>query len=297
MDRESVGYALWAWRKERTWIQRLVRSRTGPPAVAAFAVIAVLISFIPVPLTALAPAEITPMKPAPITSPLDGVVREIAVKPNQTVKAGELVAVLDDTAIRNRLVVAERALDIARADLQRATYKSFSDDASRMELQVLDARVREKAAEAVYLSELLGKLKLTAPHDGIAVFADPEEWRGKPVQVGERVMVIADPSFVDVTIYVAPEDVIDLEVGAEVTVYLHVSPLSSLDARITRASYEALPAPDGKLAYWVRAELLPGHELPRIGLRGTAKVRAGQVSLAFYLLRKPLAFLRRTLGV
>jgi hypothetical protein len=207
------------------------------------------------------------------------------------------VAVLDDTAIRNRLVVAERALDIARADLQRATYKSFSDDASRMELQVLDARVREKAAETAYLSELLGKLKLTAPQGGIAVFADPEEWRGKPVQVGERVMMIADPSFVDVTIHVAPEDVVELEVGAEVTVFLHVNPLSSLSARITRASYEALPTPEGKLAYWVRAELLPGHEVPRIGLRGTAKVRAGQVSLAFYLLRKPLAFLRRTLGI
>ena len=37
--------------------------------------------------------------------------------------------------------------------------------------------------------------------------------------------------------------------------------------------------------------------LPRIGLRGTAKVYAEQVSLGYYLLRKPIAFVRRSLGI
>jgi hypothetical protein len=32
-------------------------------------------------------------------------------------------------------------------------------------------------------------------------------------------------------------------------------------------------------------------------MRGTAKIYAGHVSLAYYLFRKPLAFLRRSLGV
>ena len=34
-------------------------------------------------LSALAPAEITPLSPIPMTSPLEGVVREIVVKPNK----------------------------------------------------------------------------------------------------------------------------------------------------------------------------------------------------------------------
>ena len=58
----------------------------------------------------------------------EGVVKEIVVKPNQIVKAGEVLAELDDTSLRNRLELASKALDIARADLQRATFKSFSDD-------------------------------------------------------------------------------------------------------------------------------------------------------------------------
>jgi multidrug resistance efflux pump len=294
---ESVAFALWAWRRDRLRIRRWIMSRNVVKMVAAVGVVVAAIGLIPVPLTALAPAEITAIKPIPITSPVDGVVREITVKPNEIVKALQVVAVLDDTAIRNRLTVSEKALDIARADLQRAVYKSFSDDVARLELQVLESRVQEKSAEVAYLSEQLGKLKLTTPYGGVAIFADSEEIRGKPVQVGERVMVVADPSLIDVTVYLPSDDAVELEAGAKVVVFLHVDPLSSIEAKITRSSYEAAPGPDGTLSYILRADLLPGHSFPRIGLRGTAKIYAGRVSLAYYLFRKPLAFVRRSIGV
>jgi hypothetical protein len=294
---QAAGFALWAWRRDRPRLRRWFKGRNALRIAGATVAAVVLLGLIPVRLTALAPAEISPLKPIPVTAPLEGVVKEIVVKPNQEVKAGQVVAILDDTTLRNRLAVAEKALEIARADLQRVVHKSFTDEASRLDLQVLDARVREKAAEASYLSEILGKLKLTAPQAGIAIFPDADEWAGKTVQVGQRVMLVADPSLVDVTIYLPPEDAIELETGAEVTVYLHVDPLSSLRANITRSSYEAVPGPDGKLAYHVRAELAGGQDRPQIGLRGTAKISSGKVTLAFYLFRRPLAFLRKSIGV
>jgi len=293
----SVAFALWAWRKDRPRIRRWIMSRRVVRSVGVAVALLAAVGLIPVPLTALAPAEITSIKPIPITSPVDGVVREITVKPNEIVKASQVVAVLEDTAIRNRLTVAEKALDIARADLQRVTYKSFTEDAARLELQVLESRVQEKSAEVGYLTELLGKLKLTTPYGGVAVFQDAEELRGKPVQVGERIMMVADPSLIDVTVYLASDDAVELEAGARVVVFLHVDPLSSIEATITRSSYEATTGPDGTLSYIVRAGLLPGHGFPRIGLRGTAKIYAGKVSLAYYLFRKPLAFVRRSIGV
>jgi hypothetical protein len=111
------------------------------------------------------------------------------------------------------------------------------------------------------------------------------------------VMVIADPSIIDVTVYLAPDDAVELEAGAPVNLLLHVDPLSPLEAKIVRSSYEATLAPDGTLAYVIHAQLAPGQGLPRIGLRGTAKIYAGRVTLAYYLLRKPLAFLRRSVGI
>ena len=76
-----------------------------------------------------------------------------------------------------------------------------------------------------------------------------------------------------------------------------LSILQERQREIQRSSYEATVAPDGTLAYVVHAQLLLGQGLPRIGLRGTAKIYAERVTLGYYLLRKPLAFLRRTLGI
>ena len=293
----STGYGLWAWRSDSHAVKRWLKARSTWKWLGGITALVLLVSFIPVNMSALAPAEITPLRPIPVTSPMDAVVREIIVQPNQIVKADQVVAILEDTALRNRLEVAVKALDIARADLQRATFKSFSDEASRLELQVLNARVQEKAAEVSYLTELVGKSKLLAPQGGIAVFTSQDDWRGRPVQVGERVMVIADPSLVDVTIYLPPEDAVELEAGARVDVLLHVDPLSPLEAKIERASYEATQSPDGTLAYVIRAQLQPGQRLPRIGLRGTAKIYSEQVTLGYYLLRKPIAYIRRGLGI
>lgn len=293
---QAAGFGLWAWRKDQPRLRRWMMGRNRNLAVGGVVLVAVLLGVIPVRLTALAPAEVSPLKPIPVTAPVDAVVSRVVVQPNEEVKADQVLAILDDTTVRNRLAVAGKALEIARADLQRSTFKAFNDDASRLELQVLEARVQEKEAEAKHLSEVLGRLTLTAPQGGIAIFSDAEDWAGKPVQVGQRVMVIADPSLVDITAYLAPEDAVELENGAPVTVYLHVNPLAPLNATITRSSYEAVPGPDGKLAYLVRAELASGQERPRVGLRGTAKISAGRVTLAFYLFRKPLAFLRRAAG-
>lgn len=294
---DATGFALWAWRSERSGLKRWLKSRKTWRQLALAAGVVTALALIPVRLSVLAPAEITAARPIAVTSPLDGAVREIVVKPNQIVKADELLATLDDTGLRNRLELASRALDIARADLQRATFKAFTDEASRYELQVLNARTQEKSAEVTYLTELLQKSKLTAPQGGIAVFSSQDDWRGRPVQVGERIMMIADPSLIDVTIYVPPEDAVELERGSEVNLLLHVDPLSPLRAMIERTSYEPTIAADGTLAYVVRADLILGQGLPRIGLRGTAKIYAERVTLGYYMLRKPLAYFRRTLGV
>ena len=292
----ATGFTLWAWRRDYRPVQRWLRRTSTKRLLLGAALAAALLSFLPVRLSALAQAEITPVRPYPITAPVEGVVDSIKVQPNQIVAADEPLVVLNDTTTRNKLAVAVKALDIAKADLQRAINKSFTDDQSKGELNLLDARVREKVAEVAFLSEMLDRYSISAPQGGLAIFADAEEWRGRPVQPGERIMVVADPSMVEVTVYVPPEDAVQLELGSEVSMFLNVDPLSPLKAKIVQTSYETITMPDNSLAYVVEAQLAPG-ALPRIGLRGTAKVYAEEVSLGYYLLRKPILFMRKSLGL
>jgi hypothetical protein len=293
---DAAGFALWGWRARKPAIAvRLKHAFSGWRAWYAVAAVVVLIVF-PVRLSVLAPAEVTPLNPTPITAPADGVVQRVWVEPNQRVKPGELLVTLDDTVTRNRLLVAKKSLAIAHAELQRATGKAFVDDQSKSELQILDARTREKAAEVTYLTELLERIRMIAPREGVAIFADPLDWFGKPVQTGERIMLLSDLASVELTVYVPADDAIQLDAGTAVRMFLNVSPMSSLEATVTQTSYEAVQTADGSLAYVLKARLAE-HTSPRIGLKGTAKLYAGSVPLGYYLLRKPLAWLRRAAGL
>ena len=293
----SVAFAYWGWEQSQKPVSSWIRRRSTRLLAAGLVIALAILAFVPIRLNAIAPAEIVPRKPFHITAPVDGVIESIKVQPNETVKADQILVVLDDTSTRNRLAVSEKALEIAKADYQRAVNKAFGDEASRSEINVLEGRIKEKAAELVYLLELLKLLRITAPQGGIAIFNDTGEWRGKPVQPGERIMTLADPSLVAVSINVSPDDAVQLEVGGEVTIILSIDPLSPIKGKITQTSYEASLMPDNTLAYKVHAELLPGTPVPRIGLKGSAKVYAEEVPLGYYLFRKPILFLRKSLGV
>ncbi|MCW4629909.1 hypothetical protein [Marinomonas rhodophyticola] len=53
---------------------------------------------------------------------------------------------------------------------------------------------------------------------------------------------------------------------------------------------------DQIIAYRIVADIHGDIKPPRIGLRGTAKLYGDEVSLAYYLLRRPLTFIRQFLG-
>ena len=86
------------------------------------------------------------------------------------------------------------------------------------------------------------------------------------------------------------------DLGARVSTVLSPQPLTVWDARVSRVSYEAVPAPDGGWAYRVHAELDAGQAVPRLGLRGTAKLHGRWSVLGWSVLRRPVGALRRTLG-
>jgi len=295
---ELAGVVAWGWRRKsplQALADRAERNKRVAQGAAVAAAVAVLAY--PVHMSALASAEVTPREPMPVTATQDGVIEKVLVRPNQDVRRGEALLQFDSAVVRNRLEVARSGVSVADAELRRSSGKAFSDEASRAELQTLRARVQEKSAETRYLQELSGRLRVNAPMDGVAVFADAEEWMGRPVQTGERVMVIADPSKVWVTLHLPPEEDIPLGENARVRVNLDISPLKTLNARVVESSYEAVVLPDGKAAFLLRALLEPGAAPPRIGLKGTATVYGDRVLLAYYLFRKPLRAARRLLGM
>ena len=237
------------------------------------------------------------VEPTVVSAPMDGVVAAIHVEPNQTVKAGTPLLELDDTTLRNRRDVAKRALAVAEAQLQRAAKRAFRDAESKAQVSVLEAKVAEKAAELSFNEELLTRIRLDAVQDGIAVFRDPNEWIGRPVRTGERIMIIADPAKTELSMDLPVDDAIDVDEGARVLLFLNVDPLNPREAFLVSASYQAALSEKNVLAFRLRARFPIGEARPRLGLKGTAKIYADEVPLWLFLFRKPISVVRRMLGL
>ena len=257
-----------------------------------------LLCVFPVRQSALAPAEIVALDATTIASPLDGVVKTFHVRPSQPVKTGDLLLSLDNTTLSNRLAVATQSVAVADAEWVAASQKAFDNFQSKGELNQLQGRAQEKRAELSAVQAQLSRIEVRAPHDGIAVFGSADDWLGRPVVTGERIMQVANPQSAGVLIYLPVADALVLDEKAPVKLFLTVRPLSPLNATVTETSYQASLSPDNVSSYRLRATLAADQKLDdaRIGLHGTAKISGGWVPLMYYLLRRPLATVREWSG-
>lgn len=253
---------------------------------------------LPVRLTVLAPGELIPLQPSLIRAPLDGVIEQVLVVPNQRVLSSEPLFSFDRVTIHNRLQIAIGALNTVRVEYRQWAQQSLVDPGHKHRLAVLQGQIAEKEIEVAYLEELYERGVVTAPRDGIVLFDDPQEWTGRPVVTGERVMMIADERQAELEVWLAPGDAIPLDIGSRVNFYLNTDPLNPIAASLRYQAYEAVERPDGQYAYRVRASINQDDlRQIRIGLKGTARLEGKKVTVAYWILRRPLAALRTWLGI
>lgn len=220
----------------------------------------------------------------------------MVARPNQSVRQGDVLVRLDDTAIRNRLESARQALEVARAEYLAGAHRALVSVENAAEAGVLKGRIHERLAEVAYLEDQFAMLQVKAARDGIAVYGQENDWIGKPVSAGQRIMELADASKVGVQVWVPVTDAINMAVGQVLPVLLYADPLNPLQAHIEQAGYQPTKSPDGVVAYRVRATLPPEQSV-RLGLRGSAKINGGWVPLVYLLLRRPFHTARQWLGV
>jgi len=294
----------WAYRAlqrptllEGLWLatKKLPASIRRRPLLWAAGVI--LVGCIPVRLNILAPAEVVPVDPVVVRAPLDGVVKELLVAPNQVVQAGQVLLTLDDVALQGRLDVARQSLGTAKTELRQYEQLALSDPKARASLAGARGTVDERQAEVTFLEDQLGRTRLKAARAGTVLIDDPVGWAGRPITTGERLMRIADPDAKkEVEVWVALGDAIPIAPGADVKLYLSSNPLEPVPARVRYYSHQSSRLPDGSFAYRVRATPV-GEVEHRLGLKGTARISASWTPLGYWIFRRPIGAAREFLGL
>ncbi|MEY4653016.1 MAG: hypothetical protein RI884_1597 [Pseudomonadota bacterium] len=255
----------------------------------------VLVMALPVRLTVLAPGELVPARPEVVRAPLDGVVAQFHVQPNEQVRKGQPLFTFDLALVRNRLDVARQALATAQAEYRQAGHQALTDARSKAQLATLVGRIEEKRAEALYLQDQLTRAQVIAPRDGVALFDDPSAWIGRPVTLGERILRVAALDDIEVEAWLGVADAIPLPADASVSLHLNADPLSPVQARLRYLAHDAVERPDGSYAYRLRASLT-GPTTHRIGLKGSVRVSGEWVPLGYWLMRRPWASVRSLLA-
>ena len=93
-------------------------------------------------------------------------------------------------------------------------------------------------------------------------------------------------------------EALPLSLGDSLLFFPNVNPHEPLDGHLIFVGYQASETAEAGLAFKLRANFGEGQEdLPRLGLRGTAKLYGKRMPLIVSLLRRPILQLRQFLGL
>ncbi|MGB2221055.1 efflux RND transporter periplasmic adaptor subunit [Neptunomonas sp.] len=257
-----------------------------------------IIALLPVRLTVLAPAELVPLEPAIIRAPMDGIIDRILVEPNQRINVGTPLFAFDTVSLASRLEVAERSLNTAQTEYRQSAQRALYDPDSKSKLSVMQSQIEEQRVEVNYLRTLNTRSGVVSPRAGLVILDDPSAFVGRPVMTGERIMVVADENKTQIEAWLSPSDMIQFPKQTKVTFYLAADPINPISATVSYIAHQPELRPEGNYAYRLRAQLTDTHnERPRVGLKGTAKLFGDEVSIAYWIFRRPWAALRGWIGI
>ncbi len=193
-------------------------------------------------------------------------VLEVRVRAGDAVRAGDVLAVLDDRDVKARAEQARSALHAeeaqaaqARAEHDRVKGLFEREAATRRDLEAAEARARSAAAQAAQAGEALreaevalGEAQVRAPAEGVV--AEKLVEAGDTAVPGRALFVLHDPSRLRLEALVPETCAAKLSVGMKVRVRMDVPP-----AEVEASVEEISPAADPRSrTFQVKASLPAG---------------------------------------
>jgi RND family efflux transporter MFP subunit len=255
------------------------RRRTMFVAVAAAAV--VFLAVFPLPLRVVGDATVAPQSTALVQPDVEGVVRSVYVKEGDAVKAGALLADLQDWDYRSALAAAEAKFSAASAGMNRAL---AANDGSEAGVQ----RVQSEywAAEVERAQQSLEATRLRSPIDGIVATPHLETFVGRHLSKGDTLAQIVNTSAALVDVSIDQEEVVLLRAGEAASIKLDSFPTRTFKGTVTVVSPTSQPQGDSRV-FFARVNVFNPQGLIRSGMQGRGKVKSGWRPAGFVLLRRP----------
>jgi membrane fusion protein YbhG len=144
-----------------------------------------------------------------VASVIAGRVTKVAVAEGDVVKQGQILVVLDQSALKIQVDQAEQGVEAARAALSNA-----KEDGTDADVTAARARLNQAAVDLAKVK--LGYTTVAAPHSGVVVTLTTNE--GQNAGPGKTLLTLSDPSSLFVRVFVPETQIGNVKVGQQVTV-------------------------------------------------------------------------------
>ncbi len=283
-----------AWEKfvPKITIRKITRRQT----FFLFVVIFCLLFLVHIPLRIVAPCEVVPKEPTLVTAPLDGIIADMIVKPGDYVTMDQILFKYDRRIPEQEYKVAQKQVQITQSELNRATTLAFQDHRHLSEVATLRLSLQKENLSLDLAQYQVERLNVFAPQLGVVMLDDPDQWKGKPVVVGERILKISDPDMTQVRVWLPEGDNVELDYGKDVKIILNVAPESTLYARLNYIADFSEVNDTGVPSFVAEADWVNEDFDAKMGLKGTAILYGEEVPLFYWIIRRPWATLRGLIG-
>lgn len=221
-------------------------------------------------------------------APFGGYIREAPRRAGDLVRAGEVLAVLDDRELR-----LERArLNSQRAQLERQRALALAQG-NAAHIGIARAQIEQTVARINLIDEQLGKTRVVAGFDGVIVTGDLRESLGAPVDKGQVLFEIAPLDAYRLVVEVDERDINDVVVGQPGRLLLASAPFEPVPFAVDNIVPVAI-ARDGRNFFRVEGRLAHKSDRLRPGMEGVAKIDIDRRLLVAIWTRSVLDWARLT---
>jgi len=212
-----------------------------------------------------------------VAAPFEGFVGAAYGRAGDTVKAGQLLAQLDDRELR----IEEARWSSERDQFENRLREAMANhDLTAM--QVLGAQLRQASAQLALVTEKIARARLSAPFDGIVVSGDLSQQVGAPVETGKKLFEIAPLQSYRIILQVDEREIRHIRIGQPGRLVMTGMAGEAMDFRVAKVTPVA-SAQEGRNFFRVEAALAEASPRLRPGMEGIGKIEVGGRSLWWVL--------------
>jgi len=256
--------------RSREWLRSLRDPRRpGMWATAALiAIVAIVLGFAHGEYRIAARAVVEGEVQRAIVAPFEGFVATARLRAGQRVKAGEVLATLDD-----RDLLLERQKWRSEAEQTDRKYRDALAKHDRANARILSAQLAEATAQLDLAEQKISRARLTSPFDGVVVTGDLSQMLGSPVEKGKLLFEVAPLDAYRVVLKVPEEDIRNVTVGQ--TGQIVLAGMSDRHLPFAVGNVGIATAEDGQNLFRVEAKLTGRTASLRPGMEGVGKIVVG----------------------